>query len=140
MKKLHVLRVPWLTEAILDLLRRILGALGIELVVLDPEEAGAILPDDTVLVLMDDALDGELESCAGIDAALSRGAQVVGLWPPGLARGALPAIIGRRGSGATTCDEPGLRELVGASANGGETWVAPGGQSMPERPLKRGGC
>jgi hypothetical protein len=135
LKKLHVLRVPWLTEAVLELLRRNLEALGIELVVLEPEEVGAIVPDDTVLVLINDALESSPESCAGIEDALSRGARVIGLWPPGQAGGTLPAIIGRRGTGTTTCDGPGLRELVDASETGGETWLAPGGQSMPERLL-----
>ena len=140
MKKLCVLRVPWLTEAVIELLRRILQALGFEMVLLEPEEVGAVTPDDTVLVIIDGALDGDADICNGLEGVLSRGAQVVGVWPPGADAGTLPTIIGRRGSGVTTCDEPGMRELVDVTRSGSEAWIQPGGQPMPERPLKRGGC
>ena len=138
MKKIYVLRVPWLTDAIVEVLRRILQALGFELVLLSPEAAGEVEPDDTVLVAIDDALDGDAETCGGIEGVLSRGASVVGVWPLGQTGATLPVILGRVGSGSTTCTEDGIRQVVDTA--GDEVWLEPGGQPMAERPLKRGGC
>ena len=138
MMKVCVLRTPWLTQAIIDALRRILQALGLELVIVEAEKIQAVTSDQIVLVVIDEALDDDAEVCAGIEGALSRGGSVIGVWPPGSASGILPSIIGRKGTGVTTCDEQGMRNVTDRSSD--EVWLGPGGQSLPERVLKRGGC
>ena len=140
MKKIFVLRAPWLTDVHIALLRRLLQAIGFELVLLAPEEASAVGSDDVVLVMISAALDADVTTCSGIGAAQSRGAAVVGVWPPesNWVSYKIPSVIARTGSGTTTCDGPGLRKVTDPS--GAPVWLDPRGQRFPEQPLPRGGC
>lgn len=142
MNRVFVLRTTWLTDQIVEMLKRLLGALGLELQLVEPDEldevVAACVPEDVLLVMIDRLLDEDAPGCEAIVRVAGSGARVVGVWPPNHVGGDVPAILQRRAAGLVTCDAKGLGELL--RSPGESVWLKPDGGSRADQPLKRGGC
>jgi hypothetical protein len=78
----------------------------------DNAETTELGPNDFVLVLLDERLDELVADVDAIRRCASRGARVVGVWPPEGIEHAMPEMIDRYGSVTVACELGHLRRAL----------------------------